>query len=74
MSRKLLLILLVVSLGSLVIYIAVTWDPALPGVEPKGADASLTVQYVSLATAVVSLLTAIVGLATSFKKSRRGET
>jgi hypothetical protein len=62
MSRKLLATLLIVGFLALTIYFALRWNAPSSGIETKGSDPSLTVQYLSLATATVSLLTAIVGL------------
>jgi O-antigen/teichoic acid export membrane protein len=74
MSRKLLLTLLVAALAALIVFLAARWI-APPGIETKGSDSSLTIQYVSLATAIVSLLTAIVGLLKgALKKQSSGDT
>jgi hypothetical protein len=62
MSRKALATFLIVGLLALLVYFALRWNAPAPGIETKGSDASLTVQYLSLATATVSLVTAIVGL------------
>jgi uncharacterized membrane protein len=62
MSRKNIDILMIMGLFALLVYLALSWNATTSGIETKGSDASLTVQYLSLATAIVSLLTAIVGL------------
>ena len=49
-------------LFALLVYVGSSWNATTSGIETKGSDASLAVQYLSLATAIVSLLTAIVGL------------
>jgi TRAP-type C4-dicarboxylate transport system permease small subunit len=75
MSRKLLATLLIVGFLALIIYFALRWNAPPSGIETKGSDASLTVQYLSLATAIVSLLTAIVGLLKgTVKKGSGAET
>jgi hypothetical protein len=72
MSGKNLLVLLVICLCALGIF-AVTWNnPSPSGIESKGADPSLLVQYVSLATAIISLLAALLGLLNSFRKAKSG--
>jgi uncharacterized membrane protein YidH (DUF202 family) len=62
MSRRNIAIVLVMGLFALLVYVASSWNATTSGIETKGSDASLAVQYLSLATAIVSLLTAIVGL------------
>ena len=57
-------------LFAFLVYVASSWNAATSGIETKGSDASLTVQYLSLATAIVSLLTAIVGLLKGTVKKR----
>jgi len=74
MSKKLPLTLLIVSLASFGVFFALEWNASPPGIEPKGSDSSLSVQYLSLATAVVSLLTAMIGLIKTTGKSRSGDT
>ena len=69
MSKKLVLVLLGISLGSLAIFIAATWSLPPADVEPKGSDSSVMLQILSLATAIVSLLTAIIGLLKSTVKA-----
>jgi len=74
MSKKLVLTFLLLSLASLLAFVVFRSGTPIDVIEPKGPDSSVTVQYVSLATAVVSLATAIVGLMTSIKKDRAGQT
>jgi hypothetical protein len=62
MSRRNIAIVLVMGLFALLVYVASSWNATTSGIETKGSDAFLAVQYLSLATAIVSLLTAIVGL------------
>src|SRR5262249_56082634 len=62
MSRRNIAIFLIMGLFALLVYVASSWNATTSGIETKGSDASLTIQFLSLATAIVSLLTAIVGL------------
>ena len=68
MSKNLLLILLIVSLGALLCFVVLEQKLFAPTVVPKGADDSSIAQYVALATSIVSLVTAIIGLLRSTKK------
>jgi hypothetical protein len=74
MSKNFLLTLLVISLVSFGVFVTSQWSVPTGGIESKGGDPSLTVQYVSLATAVVSLMTAIVGLVGTSRKRSGGDT
>jgi len=71
MSRKAVAALLIVALLAFVVFFAVSWNTPLADIQRKGgSDPSVTVQYLSLATAIVSLLTAIVGLLKGTVKKR----
>jgi hypothetical protein len=73
MSVKNLLVLLVICLCALGAFV-VAWIDSPPGIQSKGADPSLVIQYVSLATAIVSLLTALLGLLKSLRKTKSGDS
>jgi hypothetical protein len=70
MSKRAIIIFLIVSVVAFVVY--KTTMPSLPpGFQPKGDEQAPIVAYVSLATAVVSLLTAIFGFAKEFASTRK---
>ena len=71
MSRKLILILLVVAVGAFGIFLMLHWNATPSGIETKGRDESSAPQYAALGTSIVSLLTAIVGLAKTFLDMRQ---
>jgi polyferredoxin len=74
MPRKLVMVLLGVSLAAALIFTWFWLNAPPTGIEGKGGqDGSIAVQYISLATAVVSLLTAIVGLMRDSRKSNKGD-
>ena len=69
MSKKLVLTLFAVALGSLVVFLVLSLNAPPSGIETKGAESgSATAQIVSLSTSIVSLLTAIVGLIKMMRK------
>jgi hypothetical protein len=69
MSRRSLYILIAVSVCAFALY-AVLRSPA-GGIQPKGAEQTVVIAYVSLATGFVSLLTAVVGLLKVVMENRR---
>ena len=71
MSRKLILILLVVAVGAFGIFLMLHWNATPSGIETKGRDEFPAMQYAALGTSIVSLLTAIVGLAKTFLDMRQ---
>jgi hypothetical protein len=72
MSRRSIASFLIVAFLAFILYFVLNSYVSPSDIQTKGTDPSLTLQYVSLATAIVSLLTAIVGLLKGTLKSGSG--
>jgi hypothetical protein len=72
MPKRLVLILLVISFASFLIFVYFHLASPPPGVESKGEAQSPVFEYVSLATGLVTLATSIVGLIRDVRKTKQG--